>query len=233
MKVLVLGAAGPVAAAAIEAMKPYHALTLTDIKPMESEHPTRIVDIADPAQVAVAAEGHDAIINFTVNRYDPSASFHVNLLGAYAVMEAAVACGIRKVVHTGPFMLMGETYAHDYDLTDDCPARPGTGLYCLTKYLGQEVCRIYAEAHDLVVPCLLYSGFFDPQESHRGGFPLYVSWRDSGEAARLAVEVPGLPRPFEVLHILADLPYRKFINEKARRLLGWEPKDTFERIWKI
>jgi len=233
MKVLILGAAGPVAAAAITALEPYHTLTLTDVKPIESRHPTRIVDITDFKQIRAAAEGHDAIVNFTVNRYDPVGAFHVNLMGAYHVMQAAVACGIRRVVHTGPFLIYGETYMDDFDIPDDCPPRPGTGLYSLTKYLGQETCRIFAEAHHLEVPCLLFCGFLDPTEAIKGIYTFTVSWRDSGEAVRCAVEVPGLPRPFEVFHILSDLPHRKYSNEKAKRLLGWQPQDDFEQGWKI
>ena len=37
MKVLILGAGGPVAAAAIKALEPYHTLRLTDINQLESD----------------------------------------------------------------------------------------------------------------------------------------------------------------------------------------------------
>ena len=65
-------------------------------------------------------------------------SFRVNMTGAYNVMQAAVAHGIKRVVHTGPEVIIGG-YWLDFDVTVEAPPRPGTGYYLLTKYLGQEV----------------------------------------------------------------------------------------------
>ena len=58
-----------------------------------------------------------------------------------------------------------------------------------------------------------------------------VSWEDAVLAVRRAVEAPALPRRLEVLHILADLPHGKYANAKARRLLGWQPRDTLARLY--
>jgi nucleoside-diphosphate-sugar epimerase len=48
---------------------------------------------------------------------------------------------------------------------------------------------------------------------------------------RRALEAPALPRPLELFHILADLPHGKYDNAKARRLLGWQPRDNLARLW--
>jgi hypothetical protein len=45
------------------------------------------------------------------------------------------------------------------------------------------------------------------------------------------MEVPSLPSPFKVFLILADLPHGKYSNQKARRLLGWQPRDAPEALW--
>ena len=87
---------------------------------------------------------------------------------------------------------------------------------------------------------LLFSVFVDPgtaeaalagRPGRRGLSPLTVSWEDAGYAMRRALEVPPLPSPFEVFLILADLPHGKYSNEKAKRLLGWQPRDTLEALW--
>ncbi|NLC55631.1 MAG: hypothetical protein GX774_02190, partial [Armatimonadetes bacterium] len=46
-----------------------------------------------------------------------------------------------------------------------------------------------------------------------------------------AVEVERLPSPFEVFNIMADLPYRRFLNDKAKRILGWQPQENFRVCW--
>src|SRR3712207_7054972 len=40
--------------------------------------------------------------------------------------------------------------------------------------------------------------------------PMTVSWEDAALAVRRAVEAPLLPRPFEVFHVMADLPHGKY-----------------------
>jgi nucleoside-diphosphate-sugar epimerase len=187
--------------------------------------------------VLAACEGMDAIVNCTVVRPDLEKAFRVNTVGAYNVVRAALAHGIRRVVHTGPQVVSLDRapgYWWDFDVPPDVPARPGVHLYHHTKFLGQELCRIFAEEHGLEVPVLQFSLFVNPQTAHPGPRsvgPLSVSWDDAGYAMRRALEVAALPSPFEVMHILADLPHGKFSNAKAKRLLGWHPRDTLAHLW--
>ncbi len=110
--------------------------------------------------------------------------------------------------------------------------RPGRHLYGHSKYLGQEICRAFADDYDLEIPALLFSEFIAPET----GLPLplhpfAVSWRDAARAIRRALEVPHLPEPFEVLHVNANLPHGRFTNGKAKRVLGWQPVDTLQHLW--
>ncbi|HEX2515834.1 MAG TPA: NAD(P)-dependent oxidoreductase [Chloroflexota bacterium] len=261
-KVVVFGAGGPLAGATIPLLTESYSLRITDLRPMaeivaagprgtgaptprllDPPHEMRQVDVTDPAQVLAACEGMDAIVNCTVVRPHLAQAFLVNCIGAYNVMRAAVAHGIRRVVHTGPQQVMLDRpggYWWDADVTADAPPRPGAHLYRHSKYLGQEVCRLFAEEHGLEVPVLLFSTFVDPPTAAAtmagrpggGGLsPLSVSWDDAGHAMRRALEVPSLPSPFEVFLILADLPHGRYSNQKARRLLGWQPRDTLEALW--
>ena len=184
-----------------------------------------------------ACAGMDAVVNCTVVRPDPVQAFRVNCLGAVNVARAAAAHGIRRVVHTGPQLVTNDRpagYWWDFAVPDDAPSRPGTSLYGHSKFLGEEAMRVFAEYYDLEVPALLFSIFADPETAQRRGggvFPMTVSWEDAGHAVRRALEVATLPSPFETFHILADLPHGKYSNAKARRLLGWQPRDTLARLW--
>jgi nucleoside-diphosphate-sugar epimerase len=254
MKLVLYGAGGPVAAAAIAELEQHHTLRLTDVRPPDVPHPNLQdpgradrwparphpkehefvrVDVTRPEEVAAAAEGMDAIVNLSVIRPDPVLSFRVNMMGAYHVMQAAVQQGIKRVVHTGPEVIITH-YWHDFDVTVEAPPRPGTGYYLLTKYLGQEVVRSFAETHDLEV-IALYFHVFQPAEATerlRGASPFLVSWEDTGRAFRCAVEAPRMPHRYEPFIITTDLPQGKFNAEKAQRLLGWQPRDRFEGHWR-
>ena len=254
MKLVLYGAGGPVAAAAIAELEQHHTLRLTDLRPPEVPHPRQgdadqagrwparphpkehefvAVDVTRPEQVLAAAEGMDAIVNLSVIRPDPVLSFRVNMMGAYHVMQAAVQHGIKRVVHTGPEVIIGH-YWHDFDITVEAPPRPGTGYYLLTKYLGQEVVRSFSETHDLETIALYFHVFqpADAPEPMRSASPFLVSWEDTGRAFRCAVEAPPMPHRYEPFIITTDLPQGKFNAEKAKRLLGWEPRDRFPGHWR-
>jgi NAD+ dependent glucose-6-phosphate dehydrogenase len=253
-RVVIFGAGGPLAAATAETLSSAYILRLTDVKPIDEllatmtpqspgaplpvtpqpPHEWRVVDVCDAEQVMAACEGMDAIINCTVIRNDLAGAFRVNMLGAWNVMRAAVARGIHRVVHTGPYMLGDRgSYGYDWDygIVDDVPPRPGTSwLYFMSKLCGQEIARIYAQQHGLSVPTLTFCSFRNPDAPT--GYPIHpltVSWRDASRAIRCALEVQTLPSPFEYFHIGADLPHDVYSNEKAKRLLKWQPQDTFER----
>ncbi|HET7767370.1 MAG TPA: NAD(P)-dependent oxidoreductase [Chloroflexota bacterium] len=255
MKIVLYGAGGPVAAAAIANLERDHTLRLADIRPPDQPHPSLKddpdreknwpkrphrkdhefvqTDVTDAAQVIKAAQGMDAIVNLSVVRPDPVLSFRVNMLGAYNVLRAAVATGVKRVVHTGPEVIISG-YWHDHDVTIEAPPRPGTNYYLLTKYLGQEVVRSFAEHHQLEVIALYFHVFSpgDAAEPHRGASPFLVSWEDTGSAFRCAVEAPRMPNRYEPFIITGDLPHGKFNAEKAQRLLGWQPQHAFPQHWR-
>ena len=257
-RVVIFGAGGPLASATTETLARDHTLRLTDVrsldsiiaenkpqstgaplpKILESPHEERVVDVSNPAQVMEATRGMDAIINCTVTRRHPVTDFRVNMVGTYNVMRAAVHHGIRRVVHTGPAQVthnFPSGYWYEFGVPADVPARPCGDLYGLTKFLGQEICRVFAEEHCLEVPALLFGNFNNPSNPHPppalGAWVMLVSWQDAAEALRLALRAPAFPGPFEVFHINGDMPHGKYPNDKAKRLLGWQPRDRFEDQW--
>jgi hypothetical protein len=237
-------------------LSPDHVLRLTSRRPMrdivaankpqnpgapmprllDPPHEVSVVDITDPAQVLAAAEGMDAILNCTVIRPDPVEAFRVNMLGAYNLARAAVQCGIRRLVQTGPMQHHWPegSYEHSFAIADDAPPRPGAELYPVSKLLGQEILRVFAEEYALEVPALLWGQLKNHEllgPSPGGGFPFATSWYDTGQAMRLAVTAPSFPRPYEVINVVADLPQGKFTNQKAERLLGWRPRYRLDGSW--
>jgi hypothetical protein len=115
------------------------------------------------------------------------------------------------------------------------PPHPGTGLYPISKSLGQEVCRVFAENHDVYVVDLLFYILRDASEVKPGAcrIPFVVSWSDAAEAFRLALDVDleKLPSRCEVFFIHGDLPQDKFLVDKAERILGFIPTDEVAAFW--
>lgn len=237
MKVVIYGGNGMLGPHVVKALAPHYELRVTDIKPFETPHEMQVVDVADPDAVMKAAEGMDAIVNLSVLRPHRKIAFDVNTMGCYNVMRAAVKHGIRRVINTGPhFTVEGAPYeSYDYDIGPEVPPKPSTNLYALSKGLGQEINRIFTEHYDVYVLCLLFYIFrpHDDMSAPKRDFPFLVTWRDAANAFQPALEIPleNLASKCEVFNVFADLPHGKFSNEKAKRVLGWQPKDTLEHVY--
>jgi nucleoside-diphosphate-sugar epimerase len=255
--VVVFGAGGPLATAAVRELAPHYTLRLTDARAFDAilsapaQSPTapkpdtsfalfdwQQVDVTDAAQVMRACEGMDAVINCTVIRRETAGAFRVNAAGAFAVMQAAVAHDIRRVVHSGPYLIGREGaagYNWDVRVVEDVPARPGGwwDLYMHSKLCGQEIVKAFAKQHALEVPALYFNDFVDVQrDAPVPDNPFIISWTDAARAIRAALEVPALPSPFEILHINSDAPHGVFPNDKAKRVLDWQPQDDLSRFWR-
>jgi nucleoside-diphosphate-sugar epimerase len=240
MNVLILGANGYLGPHVIKVLASHDRLRITDIKPPAFETNAEFipVDVGSLDQVMKAAEGMDAIINCSVLRHHRQVAFDVSTRGCYNMMRAAVEHGIRRVINTGPhFTLAGATYeGFDYEIGPDIPPQPGTNLYALTKSLGLEICKVFTENHDVYVQTYLFNNFID-RNNMRQGYdvtPFAGTWEDTAEVFRLGLEVDlaKLPSRCEVFYIFNDIPHGKFSNEKAKRILGFAPKDDISVLWR-
>ncbi|MCZ6677249.1 MAG: NAD(P)-dependent oxidoreductase [Candidatus Poribacteria bacterium] len=232
-KVLLLGASGNIAPHLLSGLEPYYDLHLADIKPHPDGNPILSVDVTSYEQVLEAARDMDAIMNFTVVRGDPVQSFHVSTRGAWHVMKAAAELGIKKVIHTGPQSIRG-AYDHDFDVID-VPRSPGVNYYGMTKLLAMEICRIYARVHGIQTICFVFNGLGpSPTEKVSGkDFPPFtIVWEDLQHACRLALEIESVPDNFQDFNMLSYEGHGKYRVDKARRILGFEPREQWEDYFK-
>ena len=242
MKILILGANGMLGPYVVKALEDKHTLRLTDIdETSEMAHEYRQVDVCNLNAVNEVAYDMDVIVNLSVLRHDRKLAFDVNARGCYNVMNAAVLNGIERVINTGPhFTIAGPTFEEfDFAINPEIPSQSGTGLYAHTKSLGQEICRVFSENHDIYVLTLLFYNFREPDVpmalpdiSHF--VPFSVTWTDAGNAFASAVEVDKeiLPSRCETFNVFADLPHGQFTNDKTREILGWQPTNNLDKYWR-
>jgi UDP-glucuronate 4-epimerase len=79
---------------------------------------------------------------------DPVGIVRVNVSGAAATVEAAAACGIRRVVHLSSGSVYGTSGRDVAVLTEDTPQRPEQ-LYGITKQASEAVASRLADLHRL------------------------------------------------------------------------------------
>ena len=90
----------------------------------------------------------------------------------------------------------------------------------------------------MTIPVIRFGGVFTLEEEgyesaapDRHGIPCScVERRDIAQAYHLALTRP-LPSRFEIFHIFHRRPGERFPIDKARRILGWEPRFNVEELW--
>ena len=247
MRVLILGANGMMGPWVSRLLKKDHEIIETDLVKIDSNINFYKTDISNLKEVLEVSQNVDAIINLSVYRNNRDLAFNVNTLGTFNMMRAAEEHKISRIINTGPhFVLAGpslETY--DFNINPDISSQSGVNIYALTKSLGNEICKTFADNNEFIyVQTLLFYHLYS-DELILGGSdkkfdkvkqslnPFSVTWEDAAMAIKLALEIKlkKLDSRAETYFISEDLPHTKFINSKAKNKLGWIPRNKLKPLW--
>jgi len=180
MRILITGAGGNLASGLIERLEGRHALRLSDVTALETDHEFVRMDVRDREAFVRASEGVDVIVHTPAwhgihLRDHPETDFwDLNVDGTFNLFQAAVANRVPRVV----WLSSQSVFSRD-------------NIYGLTKVVGEELCGFYHRRHGIRCT-ILRPADFTPYRSRkhygerllRGG----VDRRDVHEIAALAVE---------------------------------------------
>ncbi|MFM7187230.1 MAG: NAD-dependent epimerase/dehydratase family protein [Armatimonadota bacterium] len=253
--VAVLGAGGPIPTSAIELLKQRHDVILCDHEPLETiasrgaphqpkgaplpalpvltPHREETFDLLDRTALRAAITGCATLVNCACTRYKQN-DFRVNTVGALVAAEEAIACGVKRIVTTGPQVITLEPYTgfhHDHDVPIDTPGRPGCNPYGLSKHIGQELVRVLCEHSDVQGITLLFNGLATPESIHPIDY--MTTFADAGRAIQAAVEADANDITYTALHILAAMPHGHFRLDRIKNVLDWMPEDSLPSIWRL
>src|SRR5688500_11817509 len=115
-------------------------------------------DILDPAALARHMAGCDVVYHLAALYRtwvpDPKVIYDVNITGAANVLAAAVALGVRRVVHTSSIAAIGvDPTGQPAGEHTEYNLWPFAFDYVRSKYLAHQVARAFAPALDVVLVC--------------------------------------------------------------------------------
>lgn len=180
MRIALIGGTGLIGTGSAEAaLAAGHTVTLIARNP--PQHPNGAAewqqgDISDAAGItsALARARPDAVLHLAAYlqfacEQNPAEAVRVNVDGTLNVLEASRELGIPRVVFGGSIASYGER--SDLMREDDPPVS-ATGLYGMTKRLGEMLGARYAALHGLTFVSLRYGGVFGPVEVKSAGMAM-------------------------------------------------------------
>lgn len=188
--------------------------------------------LEDLPKLRVASKGVDTILHLAamsddadfVTRLVPS-----NVIGVYNVLEAARLERVRRVILASSCAVANLVRSgHKVATTDRFP----TSHYGLTKLWAEDMGEMYSRRYGLSVLAVRFGWVVRTPEALRGmsrspnAFRIFLSHRDLREFVLCCLQAKQVP--FAVVYALSRQSGGDIFDmEPARRLVGFEPRDSF------
>ncbi|HEX9843043.1 MAG TPA: NAD-dependent epimerase/dehydratase family protein [bacterium] len=139
-------------------------------------------DLLNPDELMAAAQGIAGV--FAVAGYltlpmsqNPPTGLRVNVNGMLNVLEACRWSGVKKAVFSSSVATAGDVPSGL--ITEETPfhgqvMQPAAALYGITKLLGEQLCRLYAQRHGVDALSLRYATVYGERQHYRGVNALYI-----------------------------------------------------------
>jgi len=244
--VLLTGAGGRVGQAILEHLGDVHDWRLLDREPLSaSKMPDGVdademvvADVTDEAAVGAAMDEVGAVVHLAGDPRPEAPWDSVlrnNIDGTQTVLQAAVNAGVRTFVFASSNHAVGayetpertpEMYRKtgEFSLDGSEPARPGN-LYGVSKATGELLGRFYHDTYGLSVACVRIGNLTrdHPPRNYERGQAMWLSYRD---CAHLFDRCLRADYDYEVVYGISDNDRKYYSIERAREVLGYEPRDN-------
>jgi uronate dehydrogenase len=234
--VLVTGSAGRIGQAVVKELTSRgHPVRGFDRVPTPGANDSVVGDIADYESVCAAAAGVESVIHLAATPDDDDFMTKLlpnNIVGVYNIMEATRLAGARRIVLCSSGQVnWWQREAQRWPVRVDDPPSPRY-WYAACKVFAESIGRGYCETHGLSVIAARL-GFCPRTPEHlrevvgsEWAQDVYFSPGDAGRFFACAIEAPEVR--FAIVFATSNPVHSMHMDlEPARRLLGFEPQDTW------
>jgi len=238
--VLLTGAGGRVGEAILRGIGDEYDWRLLFHNPPAGEpaHEYLVGDVDDPETAAAAVEDVGAIIHLAGDPR-PSAPWKSvlenNIDGTQKMYEAAIEAGVERFVYASSNHAVGafetdertpEMYRDHDDFRLDGTEFPRPGnLYGVSKATGEVLGRYYHDEHGITVCNVRIGNLTEghPPIDYERGQAMWLSYPDCAHLHQRTLEADY---EFETVYGISDNDRRYYSIERAREVLGYEPRDN-------
>ncbi|MEA2272257.1 MAG: UDP-glucose 4-epimerase, partial [Solirubrobacteraceae bacterium] len=151
---------------------------------------THLGDATDATALTEAMEGCDAVVHLAAMadvghvKDDPAGAERLNARATAAVLEAARATGVRRVVYGSTIWVYSDCEPTEVD--ESTPLAHPAHLYSATKLAGELYCRSYKELYDVDYTILRFGIPYGPRARVAAVVPAMVERALGGEPLTIA-----------------------------------------------
>jgi len=238
MRLLVVGGCGLVGSLVVPVLARTHSVRVLDIvapaAPV-SDVDYHTGDLHDVDLVESLASEVDSVVFMAMgpgpdwgSPANVRAHFDVAVSGLYLTLLGAHRAGVRHVVYTSSMSVYRfEGRTGMFTFPDESVPPNATDFYGLSKRLGEEVCRAATE-YGIDTVCLRLCFPMPEDQWPKSETPMQRAISTSGRDVAAAIEAALHYRGhgFEAFAISGDATGKTMSLDKARRVLGWTPRDV-------
>ncbi|NYF97448.1 NAD-dependent epimerase/dehydratase family protein [Janibacter cremeus] len=196
-----------------------------DIPDLNPGEEVVVGELDDLDTLTNAMAGVDVVLHFAgIADEAPFADIaESNIMGTWAIFEAARRAGVRRVVYASSHHIIGGYPAGQFLGTEE-PVRPDT-YYGLSKVFGEGAARLYHDKWGLEAVCLRI-GAFRPTPEDRRHLSVWLSHRDGIHLVRRAIAAEDVG--FLVTYGVSANTRSWWNNSPSAELLAYHPVDDAE-----
>lgn len=183
-----------------------------------------VADLADLAALEAVMEGATMVVHFgaIADEAPWDDILRANILGAYAVWEAAWRAGARRVVYASSIHAVG-MHPKTARIGVDAPHRPDT-FYGLSKCFAEDLGRMYWEKRGLECALLRILSCTEPVANARA----LGSWLSYADLVRLVTQAVDTPVVGCTVAYGVSANDRAPVDNAGAGHLGYAPQDNAE-----
>lgn len=238
--VLLTGSAGRVGRAILNRLADAYDWRLLDREPPagESVGEFTAADITDEEAVREAVAGVGAVVHLAGDPR-PEAPWESvlsnNIDGTHTILEAAADAGVEKFVFASSNHAVSayetdartpEIYRPEDGLSLDGTEQPRPGnRYGVSKAAGELLGRYFHDEYGISVVCVRIGNLTadHPPRDYERGQAMWLSHRDCAHLFERCLEADY---GFEIVYGISDNDRKYYSIERAREVLGYEPRDN-------